>query len=100
MSTTVEPPRTYITVTLNKKDVVDKVERVVLKTASSKNALIVGLLSVMSEDELEQKFQLAEELGMVQSRYRPSAQHKELLSHLNKLTADQVQALLNQVKGT
>jgi hypothetical protein len=99
MSTASDPGRTYITVTINNKAIAEKLERVVLKTSSSKNAILVGLLAVMSEDELEQKFQLAEELGMVQSRYRPSAEHKELLAHLNKLSMTEVQALLAQIKS-
>lgn len=87
-------PRGYLTITL-KKDALDKVERVVSKTMSSKNALIVGVLSVMTEEELEQKYQLAVELGLVQAKFRPSPEQRDLLNRINKLSPAQIRELMS-----
>lgn len=89
--------RTNITLTTT-AELGAKIDRVVARVESSKNAVIIGVLQIMSEDELAATYQRALDAGLVHPRGRTTPEQRELLQAISGLPADKMRELLSQLR--
>lgn len=100
MTKNTDDAQKYVRVTiLLKEEAHAKLERIVEATTSSKNAIVVALLTEMGENEIAAWLRKAVDKGSVSPLNRRSERHRELLAQVSKLSAAQIEELLKAKNG-
>lgn len=76
-----------------------KVDRVVARVGTSKNAVILGLLHALSEDEIERHYLAAVNAGAVSPRGKVNPKQRKIMQALSRLSPEKLAELSTWVDG-
>lgn len=96
MPKAVTPGRTNITLTMT-EELGKKVDRAVALANATKNALLLGVIYSLTEEELATAYRKAYLAGQVRTRLSLSEDRKAIMAKLSTLSEDKINQLLAQL---